>query len=451
LDTYQVQERRMTRVRAGTREDQAVSILDDLAPRLRSEIDNSPPCPFVGGWVGWFGYELGREFGGATRGTSSLPDVVLQPVDRFIAFDHHHGRMYAVCVTTVGDEPAAHRWLAEIEGELRRPSGTPARSDGQADRIVRFRLDRDRDTYIRDIERCLDWIYAGESYQICLTNSIRTRLEIDALDLYRVLRTVNPAPFAAYFSWPGGAVLSASPERFLQVDKYGNVEAKPIKGTIKRDADPDVDKTLALELANSDKDRSENVMIVDLLRNDLSRVCRPGSVIVPKLCAVESYATVHQLVSTVQGRLDQDKTVIDLIRASFPGGSMTGAPKTRTLEFIDRLERRARGVYSGALGWVGYNGAADLSIVIRTIVKAGQDISFGVGGGIVAQSTPEGEFDEMLLKAKASIRAVVTAATGSFDDRRFVIEGAESEPRQARRDRIEGGDGLVLAQRASSQ
>ncbi len=426
LDTYDSGSKKTVHYRGSIRHEGGKSILDYLSPQLRCDIENPPPCPFVGGWVGYLGYELGREFGGATRGQSSLPDVVLQLVDRFIAFDHEEERMYAICVEDVPESGSAQQWLSSIEvalqeigDQLDQPQPLGLKTP------IRFRLDRDRETYIADVKQCLDWINAGETYQVCLTNEIRTDTVIDSLALYRVLRSVNPAPFGAYFCWPGGAVLSASPERFLTVDNKGFVEAKPIKGTIRRDADSFVDAKLAEELSSSDKDRSENIMIVDLLRNDLSRVCKPGSVVVPKLCDVESYATVHQLVSTVRGELQPDMTIIDLLRASFPGGSMTGAPKIRTLELIDQLEQRARGVYSGAMGWFGFDGAADLSIVIRTIVQSGQELSFGVGGGVVAQSTPDGEFEEMLLKAKASIRAIVIAASGSFNENLFEIEGIE--------------------------
>jgi para-aminobenzoate synthetase len=417
-------------VRGQDRSARHLSILDYFRPHLGADISNPPPCPFVGGWVGWFGYEMGREFGGATRGKSATADAVLLPVDRFVAVDHDAGAMYLVCLAEDHDDPASRAWIAEME---RRLAAVTALADGgnapplrRFGRRITFRLDRDRATYLRDIEQCLEWIWAGETYQVCLTNEITTELDIDPFALYRVLRRINPSPHAAYMTWPGGAVLSASPERFLHVDLGGNVEAKPIKGTIRRDSDAARDGMLARTLAGNEKDRAENVMIVDLLRNDLSRVCRPGSVVVPKLFAVESYATVHQLVSTVRGELDAGKDVIDLLRAAFPGGSMTGAPKTRTLELIDQLEHRARGVYSGALGWIGRDGAADLSIVIRTIVQHGRLLSLGVGGGIVAQSTPEGEFDEMLLKAKASIRAIVTAAAGRFDESLYTIEGAES-------------------------
>jgi para-aminobenzoate synthetase len=425
-DLYDCSAQQTTLVRGRQRSQRAVSIVDHLAPGLGMDIVSPSPCPFTGGWVGWFGYEMGREFGGATRGRSPMPDAVLLPVDRFVAVDHDTAAMYAVCLTDDPDDPAAQQWIAETELRLGYVTALADAPVLPSRRHVRFRLDRDRATYLRDIEQCLEWIRAGETYQVCLTNEMTADLDIDPFDLYRVLRRVNPAPYAAFMTWPGGAVLSASPERFLQVDRGGNVEAKPIKGTIRRDPDPARDRTLAGVLAGNDKDRAENVMIVDLLRNDLSRVCEPGSVVVPRLCDVESYATVHQLVSTVRGRLAPDKTVIDLLRASFPGGSMTGAPKTRTLELIDRLERRPRGVYSGALGWIGRDGAADLSIVIRTIVQGGRRLSIGVGGGIVAQSTPEGEFDEMLLKAKASVRAIVMAATGAFDDSRYAIDGADA-------------------------
>jgi para-aminobenzoate synthetase len=355
-----------------------------------------------------------------------MADAVLLPVDRFVAVDHDAGTMYLVCLAEAPDDAASVAWIAETERRLAHVTPLADAPAAAPVRRLRFRLDRDRATYLRDIEQCLEWIRAGETYQVCLTNEITTQLDIDPFALYCALRRVNPAPHAAYMTWPGGAVLSASPERFVQVDRSGCVEAKPIKGTIRRDPDAVRDAMFARTLAGNEKDRAENVMIVDLLRNDLSRVCEPGSVVVPKLFAVESFATVHQLVSTVRGKLAGGNTVIDLIRAAFPGGSMTGAPKTRTLDLIDRLERRARGVYSGALGWIGRDGAADLSIVIRTIVQDGRRLSLGVGGGIVAQSTPEGEFDEMLLKAKASIRAIALAAAGSCDESVYVIEGAEA-------------------------
>jgi para-aminobenzoate synthetase len=430
-DLYDCTARQTTLVRGQERSQHAVSILDHLGPQLGADIVNPPPCPFTGGWVGWVGYEMGREFGGATRGKSPMPDAVLLPVDRFVAVDHDAGAMYAVCLSEDPDDPSARQWIAETELRLRYVTALADAPVLPSRRHVRFRLDRDRATYLRDIGQCLEWIRAGETYQVCLTNEMTADLDIDPFDLYRILRRVNPAPHAAFMTWPGGAVMSASPERFLQIDRSGQVEATPIKGTIRRDPDPARDRMLARALAGNDKDRAENVMIVDLLRNDLSRVCEPGSVVVPRLCDVESYATVHQLVSTVRGRLAAGKTLIDLLRAAFPGGSMTGAPKIRTLELIDQLERRPRGVYSGALGWIGRDGAADLSIVIRTIVQNGRRLSIGVGGGIVAQSTPEGEFDEMLLKAKASVRAVVLAATGAFDDSRYAIEGAEAEDEPA--------------------
>ena len=268
---------------------------------------------------------------------------------------------------------------------------------------------------------------------MCLTNEITCDAQPDPLALYRIMRRTNPAPFGAFLRWPDGAVLSGSPERFLAVGASGAVEAKPIKGTIGRASDPEADRALAERLRASGKDQAENVMIVDLLRNDLSRVCVPGSVRVPTLLDVETFATVHQLVSTVTGQLAPGRTVLDLLRAAFPGGSMTGAPKHRTVQLIDRLEGRARGVYAGALGWIGDDGAADLSIVIRTIVAVGGRLSIGVGGGIVADSTPEGEFDEMLLKARAPIRAIVTALTGAWDPRRFYVDGADASPERARK------------------
>jgi para-aminobenzoate synthetase len=406
-------------------------IFEYLADMTKAPVAAPPPCPFTGGYVGWFGYELRNEVGTRPSRQAETPDALFMDVDRFIAVDHVAGRTYVVAIACAETAATAQRWIDDIAEALPdavdRTQETDFKPKYSNPAPLRFRLHRDRDTYLHDVERCLDWIRQGESYQICLTNEISCAIDVDPLVLYQVMRRINPAPYSAFLRWPGGAVLSSSPERFMAVDTDRRVETKPIKGTIARDRDPVLDRQLADMLLSSEKDRAENAMIVDLLRNDLSRTCIPGSVLVPELNALESYATVHQLVSTVQGTLRPDQSVLDLIRACFPGGSMTGAPKTRTMEFIDELERRPRGVYSGALGWIGHGGQCDLSIVIRAIVAVNGRLTIGCGGGVVAQSTPEGEFEEMLLKAHAPIRAIVTAATGGFDAERYIIEGARAE------------------------
>jgi len=224
------------------------------------------------------------------------------------------------------------------------------------------------------------------------------------------LRRISPVPYGAFLRFPGVAVLSASPERFLTVDPYGAVESKPIKGTRPRGATPAEDEELRADLLGREKDRAENLMIVDLVRNDLNTVCEVGSVHVPRLFHVETYAPVHQLVSTIRGRLRPGVSAVGCVRAAFPGGSMTGAPKIRTMEIIDRLERGPRGVYSGAMGWFSLSGAVDLSIVIRTLVAADDRVTFGVGGAIVALSKPEEEFEEIVVKSRAMVAAVAATA-----------------------------------------
>jgi len=271
-------------------------------------------------------------------------------------------------------------------------------------------LRHDRSAYLERIAECMDEIRDGESYEICLTNTATARLAIDPLRTYSWLREYSPVPYGALLEFPDVAVLSASPERFLTVGRDRVVESKPIKGTRPRGATAAEDEALRLDLGSQQKDRAENLMIVDLIRNDLNTVCEVGSVHVPHLFHVETYAPVHQLVSTIRGTLRPEVSAVGCVRATFPGGSMTGAPKLRTMEIIDRLEDGPRGVYSGALGWFSLSGAADLSIVIRTLVATADQVTFGVGGAIVALSDADEEFEETVVKSRAMVAALLATA-----------------------------------------
>lgn len=265
--------------------------------------------------------------------------------------------------------------------------------------------------YCAAVEQCRQAILAGRVFEVCMTQRLEMELAGSGWDLYQVLRHINPAPFASYLRLPGFEMAGASPERFLRLGMDRTAESRPIKGTRPRGEDPLADARLHDELRDSEKDRAENVMIVDLVRSDLGRVCDVGSVKVPRLCAVEPHATVHQLVSTVCGRLRPELDALDLVQACFPGGSMTGAPKIEAMKLIDEIEPRARGIYSGALGYWDRRGGMDLAIVIRTIVCAGGKACFGVGGAVTADSDPRAEYQESLDKARALIAAVRLLAT----------------------------------------
>jgi aminodeoxychorismate synthase component I len=412
----------------------------DTSPlhRIRSLMPPAPtrtagaarfPVPFVGGAVGYWGYELARHVEplASPRAQAAdlepsglgLPDLVLLLVDRLVAIDHLEGRAWALGMGFGEDleEAAAAAAVAccEIADRASRvarlqpgnaPKETPA---ARALTPIPPGLEVlfSEGAYAEAVNEIRDEIAAGNVYQANLTHRMAAPLAgVDPLELYRELRRLNPAPFAAYLELPEAAILSSSPERFLRVDAQGHVESRPIKGTRPRGTTPEEDRRLATRLRESEKDRAENLMIVDLVRNDLGRVCELGSIEVPELMAIESYATVHQMVSTVTGRLRPECDGVDLLEATFPPGSMTGAPKRAAMQIIDRLEPVPRGVYSGALGYLDARGGSDLSVVIRTIIVTGERAYLHVGGGIVADSEPGAEYRETLDKARALLGAL---------------------------------------------
>ena len=383
------------------------------APRVHPDTAAATglPAGLRGGYVGYFGYEaraaMGMEHGHPVPGylpahEAPTPDSLWLPAVRYLVHEHARpGR--AARSWLVGDEPwceAAERLLTaagecalENTPELTEPLLFPAPA---------------AEAYMDSVRASQHEIYEGNSYEVCLTAQTVARIQNPSpelfFELYRRQRAHNSAPYAAYLRCGDFSVLSSSPERFLSVDEQRNAQTKPIKGTIARGATPEEDAAAAAWLRTDEKTRAENLMIVDLLRNDLSTVSDPASVRVPVLMGVESYSTVHQLVSTVSSRLREGISAVTAARACFPGGSMTGAPKPSTMQIIEGLEGRARGVYSGALGFVSADGSANLSIVIRTLVAHDEGtVTLAAGGAIVADSDPTAEYEEMLTKLRAAL------------------------------------------------
>jgi para-aminobenzoate synthetase len=457
---YDVIKKSVTTHKDGPSSTEQGSIFDVLDRELAARAIQAPADAANGllsGFVGYLGYECKADCGSPNTHASDVPDAVLMLANRVVAVDHVTDRTDVLALCRDGDRDA-ERWLDHAERAVRElldsaaadapPMGAAAQSreqpgdGGQAadsapggggpggdgpggdgpDAPVSFQCGRGREQYLADILRCQAALAAGESYEVCLTDQISTSASPDPFELYRVLRRTNPAPFAAYLKLGALAVLSSSPERFLSVDRQRRVQARPIKGTTPRSADPVEDEALRSELTHDEKTYAEHLMIVDLLRNDLGRVCEVDSVRVPELMVVEDYATVHQLISTVTGVLERERTPVQCVRACFPGGSMTGAPKLRTMSIIDETERVARGVYSGGLGYFGLDGSVDLSIVIRTIVLRPGATTIGAGGAIVMQSDPEDEFDEILLKARAPMAAIAQAVTGSASPQAWNVQ-----------------------------
>lgn len=412
--SYNCRDRNLKISQNGIATHQNISIFQYLQAELDRRFcqNDELPFDFNCGFVGYFGYELKQECGVEFTHSSALPDAAFILATQMLAFDHQEKTTYLLCFGRLDEKKEAETWFKTIENHLREMPPLPAIAPSQYPEQVIFRLSRDRKTYLKDIEKCLQEIHNGESYEICLTNQLYTKTTPDPLAFYRHLRQLNPAPYSGFLKFGDYTIVCSSPERFLHVDRKRWVETKPIKGTSPRGKTPAEDRQIREDLANSEKNRAENLMVLDLLRNDLGQVCDIGSISVPKLMQVETYATVHQLVSTIRGHLRTDVNVTDCIRAAFPGGSMTGAPKLRTMEIIDRLEGEARGIYSGAIGFLGLNGTADLNIVIRTAILTPTETSIGIGGGIIAMSDPEMEFQETLLKAEALIHALVQTLHG---------------------------------------
>jgi para-aminobenzoate synthetase len=382
------------------------AMLNDMETRLGEiEITGTEDLPFnfYGGLVGYLSYEMKALFGAKRKFDNAIPDMVWMHIDGFLAFDHQTNEIYLVTHAPEGATHKAQLWLEQMQRQLAqvKPSSPLASNYLKADSRLELTMDANYAEYINAIKRCQAAIVEGDTYEVCLTNHFSLDVDIDPYSLYRCIRRGNPAPFGAFIKTDGVSILSTSPERFLRVDPQKTIQAKPIKGTCRRSNNLAKDQQLAQELKESQKDRAENLMIVDLMRNDLNRVSKPGSVIVPKLMEIESYKTVHQMVSTVESKLADDHSLLDLIRVTFPGGSISGAPKLRTMEIIDDLERSARGVYCGAIGYLGYNRVADLNIGIRTMSYDYKKLRFGAGGAITYLSLPEAEFDEIILKAEA--------------------------------------------------
>jgi para-aminobenzoate synthetase component 1 len=396
-------------------------------------LDHCPaPVPFLGGAVGYLSYDL-CHFVERLPSTAiddlRLPESYFAFYDTIVAFDHLEKKVYLVATgfPEMEEEKRLRRarmrledmkdWLCSsrsvIASEAKQSRdrdwfvAAAPRNDRQ-NREITLKSNFTPEEYVKAVNRVREYVAAGDVFQVNLSQRFEADLQIPSYDLYKRLRMVNPAPFASYLNFPDVAVVSASPERFLKVQS-DLVETRPVKGTRPRGRDIIEDERLAHELTHSAKDRAENVMIVDLERNDLGRICRYGTVKVTELAILETFPTVFHLTSTVVGRLCRGKSNVDLLRATFPGGSITGAPKVRAMEIIDELEPTKRSVYTGSIGYLGFNEDMDINIVIRTfLIKEGKAY-FQVGGGIIYDSDAQAEYTETLDKAKALIQALQLA------------------------------------------
>jgi para-aminobenzoate synthetase component 1 len=394
-----------------TRRGNPFDVLGELLDAYTLDIGDYP-VPFIGGAVGYFSYDLGRfieRLPSTAIDDLQLPECYLGFYDTVVAHDHLVGRTYVI--STGFPELEEEKRLARAKERLLELksrillSPPPPLNEFYLPEKVLVKSNFSHDDYLKAVATAREYICAGDIFQVNLSQRLEAEIGMPPHELYRRLRKINPAPFASYFGFEGVSVVGASPERFLKLTG-DRVETRPIKGTRPRGRTPEEDRGLAAQLLASVKDRAENVMIVDLERNDIGRVCRYGSVEVTELAILETYPTVYHLTSTVVGRLSEGKDRIDLLKATFPGGSITGAPKVRSMEIIEELEPTRRSVYTGSLGYLGFNGDMDLDIVIRTILLKGNRVYFQVGGAITYDSDPESEYIETLDKGRAMILAL---------------------------------------------
>ncbi|VAX15073.1 Para-aminobenzoate synthase, aminase component [hydrothermal vent metagenome] len=375
----------------------------------RAAADKKEWPPFTGGAAGFFGYDLLSHCEPSTKlvktGKAGEGDIWLGFYDRVIAFDNEAKKTYLIVNLKTGRNPELK--LNELESIVRKSIDREPPQFKKTDGSFKVELASNfsQEGYFAAIEKIRSYIEQGDCYQVNIAQRFSAKGVFDPIELYLRLRSINPAPFAAYIDTGSAQILSSSPERFIRL-RDGRAQTRPIKGTRPRGADEQEDARLIEELIKSGKDRAENVMIVDLLRNDLSKACVPNSVKVSELCAIEKFPTVSHLVSSVEGKAKPEYGAIDLLRMAFPGGSVTGAPKIRAMEIIDEIEPDPRGVYCGAIGYVGFSGTMDTSIVIRTIVHCGGMVKFHAGGGITYLSRPDEEYEETMDKARALIEAV---------------------------------------------
>ena len=377
------------------------SIFDFLkANRPKWDYDETLPFDFQLGYIGYFGYELKKDTENVSnKHFYSYPDAYLKYCDRALVYDHLEKKLYLL---SYGDDLD---WKEDIKKILDKDLEIKKEREEKR-KFPKLKFVKDKKTYTEDILKIKELIRAGETYEVCLTNRLDIFDKIDGKKYYMELRDKSPGQYSAFLPLDELKITSSSMERFLRVDKDKIVSTKPIKGTIKRGESKEEDERLIEELRSEEKTKSENLMIVDLLRNDLGKFCEMGSVEVPKLMDVETYKTLHQLVTTVSGKIKEDVDIIEVLEKTFPGGSMTGAPKKRTLEIIDELETYPRGVYSGTIGYISNNSTMDFNIVIRTALIEEDKATIGVGGAIILLSDEEEEFDEIVLKAKGSLLAL---------------------------------------------